>query len=171
MTTNRRMAGPGSSLRTTGGYSLVEMLAAIGVSLVVGLAIFAIFGAMQRGQQAQKILNDTQTSCNFAMDQMKNELIRAGYRIPKHTDGKTYPISNAAQGAPTVTFEYYDDNARTEAGYTSGKTNSTQVTYKLNVDSQLVRNSAASTAPITRHPPRPATLPPRPRSWPPTSRR
>ena len=32
MTTNRRTAGPGSCLRTTGGYSLVEMMIAMAFS-------------------------------------------------------------------------------------------------------------------------------------------
>lgn len=139
MRTNRRTAGAGSRLRDTAGYSLVEMTVAVGVSLIVGLAIYATFNAMQRGGQAQRTYNDLQTSCNFAMDQMKTELMRAGYRIPQHSDNKTYPIRNAAQGTATVTFEYYDDNARNEGPYAAGYTNATQVTYELDVSNQLVR--------------------------------
>ena len=49
-----------------------------------------------------------QTSCNFAMDQMKAELLLAGYRAKD----QERPFSVAA--GDTVTFEYYDDNARDE---------------------------------------------------------
>jgi type II secretory pathway component PulJ len=153
MSKNRRTAGPGSWLHTSAGYSLVEITIAMIVSLIVGLAIYAIFNAMQRGGQTQRIYNQMQTDCNFAMDQMRTELMRAGYRIPQHSNNATYPISRAEDyvgtainpplaplpGDKLVSFEYYDDNARNEGAYATGYSNATQITYVLDANNQLVR--------------------------------
>ena len=159
MRTKRRTVGPVSRLHDSGGFSLVETMVAVAISLIVGLAIYTVFNYMQRGGQAQKLYNDTQTGCSFAMEQLKGELLRAGYRAPKYKklvpgdlvagvdvcvatpadprcQETTRPISNAAQGSSTITLEYFDDNAReVPIGYNK----TTEVTYELDVNNQLVR--------------------------------
>lgn len=138
MRADRRGTRRLTHLRDAGGYSLVEMMVAIGIAAVVGLGIYAVFNYSQKSSLSQKIYNDTQTTCNFAMDQLKGELLLAGYRAPKYPDGKTYPISNAA--ANTITFEYYDDNARDEAPYAVGYDNNTRVTYSVDGGNNLLRS-------------------------------
>ena len=58
----------------SGGYSMVELLIAVGMAAVIGMGLYAVFNAQQRSSRSQKSYNDLQTTCNFAMEQMKNEL-------------------------------------------------------------------------------------------------
>ncbi len=132
MNSDRRTINRCTRLHNQLGYSLVELMTAIGVAVIVGLGIYAVFNYTQKSGLSQKIYNDMQTSCNFAMDQVKSELTLAGYRARD----QQRPISVAAGN--TVTFEYYDDNARNEGPYVAGYDNNTQVTFKL-VGGNLVR--------------------------------
>jgi Tfp pilus assembly major pilin PilA len=125
MEADRPTRKPRTCLRDDGGYSLVELMVAIGVAAIVGMGIYAVFNYSQRSNLSQRIYNDMQTGCNFAMDQMKAELMLAGYRARD----QVRPISAASGNA--VTFEYYDDNARDEGPYAVGYDNNTQVTYRL----------------------------------------
>lgn len=135
----KRIAKRSSCLRDNQGYSLVELMGAIGITLIIGLAVYSVFSYGQRSGQSQKIYNDLQTNCNFALDQMKSELLLAGYHAPPHANGSIYAVGHA--NGSIVTFEYYDDNARdNEAPYTvaAGYDKNTQVTYTLE-GSDLVR--------------------------------
>ncbi|HEY5999654.1 MAG TPA: type II secretion system protein [bacterium] len=111
----------------SGGYSLVEMMIAIGMAVVVGAGLYFVFTAQQRSSRSQKTYNDLQTTCSFALDTIKNDLLLAGYRAKNVTE----PIS--AAGATAVTFEFWDDRASFEPPYDdiTQFTNHTQVTYGL----------------------------------------
>lgn len=136
MKANPGTGGPVRRLHSEAGYSLVEMIIAIGVAALVGMAIYAVMNSQQRQGTSQRIYNELQTNCSFALDQMKSELLLAGYRA---TDS-VRPIINA--DANTITFEYWDDNARTEAPFDTSYTNSTRVKFSVNADGELIREFA-----------------------------
>jgi hypothetical protein len=106
-----------------GGYSVVELIIAVGMAIIVGLGIYAVFNSASRSSQSQKLYNDVQTSCTFAIDQMKTELTLAGYRA---TD-PLRPI-NPASGTE-VTFVYRDDHARNEGPFAAGVDENTKIRY------------------------------------------
>lgn len=112
-----------SRLPAAGGYSVVELIIAVGMAVIVGLGIYAVFNSASRSSQSQKIYNDVQTSCTFALDQMKTELTLAGYRA---TD-PIHPINPAT--ASEITFLYRDDNARNEGPFAAGVDANTKVRY------------------------------------------
>lgn len=98
-------------LRSEAGYSLVEMTIATAVAIIVGLGIYAIFHSQRKVAESQKIYNDLQTSCGFAMDQIKRELLLAGYRSQTPAN----PVSVAE--ANTVSFDYWDERAGADAPF------------------------------------------------------
>lgn len=128
MRTTRRTTKRCFFLRGEGGYSLVEMIVVTGVAIIISMGVFAMFNAYQRSSRSQKITNDLRNSCNFALDQVKSELLLAGYRA----QDQVYPIS--AANDRSITFEYYDDNALDEGTYAAGYGKNTQVTFKLVAD-------------------------------------
>ena len=111
---------PGS-LRDARGYTLVEVSVGVAIALVVGLGLYQVFIASQRSSTTQRLRNEVQSSCTFAMDQIKSELALGGYRAVDPVQ----PISVAAPGS--ITFEYWDDRAEPLAGHS----NNTRVTYRL----------------------------------------
>lgn len=107
--TGRRMSRsrPGP-LGGDAGYSLVEMMMAVTIAVVVAFGLYAVYNSQTRSSRVQRSYLELQTACNFAMDQIKQELLLAGYRGDETTNVKT--ISSADAG--TVTFEFYDDKAK-----------------------------------------------------------
>jgi type II secretory pathway component PulJ len=61
-----------SRLPAAGGYSVVELIIAVGM-VIVGLGIYAVFNSASRSSQSQKIYNDAD-ELHPALDQMKTEL-------------------------------------------------------------------------------------------------
>jgi fibronectin type 3 domain-containing protein len=110
------------------------MMIAVTVAVIVGAGVYAVFNSANKSALSQKMYNDVQTSCGFAMDQMKSELSLAGYRavddVSTADDEQQRPVSDPSSS--TISFQYYDDNARAEAPYADvqyGK--STLVKYSL----------------------------------------
>lgn len=87
------------------GYSLIEMIVAIGMAAIIGMALYAIFNSQQRSSRSQKTYNDLQTSCTFAMDTLKSDLLLAGYKA------RTPDLPISAANPSDITFEFYDDKA------------------------------------------------------------
>ncbi|HWR98111.1 MAG TPA: prepilin-type N-terminal cleavage/methylation domain-containing protein, partial [Candidatus Methanoperedens sp.] len=114
-------------IRNSGGYSLVEMMVALAMAAMVGAGLYFVFSAQQRASRSQKSYNDLQTSCSFALDTLKNDLLVAGYRAKNPLE----PISGA--GPTAITFEFWDDKASFEPPYddVTQFTNHTQLSYGL----------------------------------------
>jgi hypothetical protein len=93
-------------LRGAGGYSLVELAIVVPITVIVAAGIYAVFNHAHKSSISQKVRNDLQTSCTFAMDYMRNDLTFIGYRAEKFA---LDPIQNA--GTDTIQFEYWDDRA------------------------------------------------------------
>lgn len=122
------------------GYSLIEMIIALGMAVIVGAGLFAVYNAQQSASRKQRGFIALQTECNLVMDQVKQELLLAGYRGDETTAVKTF----AAADAGAVTFEYFDDKAKfndaspSEPSFDSGVpwdsqySEHTQVRYVLN---------------------------------------
>ena len=55
-------------IRGAGGYSLVEMMVALGMAVIVGAGLYFVFTAQQRSSLSQKSYNDLQTNCSSAME-------------------------------------------------------------------------------------------------------
>lgn len=111
-------------LHNAAGYSLVEMIVAVGIAAIVGMGLYSVFNSQRKFATSQKIQIDLQTSCGMAMDQMKQELLLAGYR-GEETPDKTFsaePFGGSAVNHKTgdatgkifdkITFEYFDDKAK-----------------------------------------------------------
>lgn len=90
------------------GYSLIETMIALGMAVIIGAATFAVYNAQQRSSRKHRGSNVLQTDCNLSMDQIKQELLLAGYRGDETTSVKTFSAADAG----TVTFEYFDDKAK-----------------------------------------------------------
>ncbi len=115
-----RKQGRSGPLRNARGYTLVEMMIALGVAVVVGMGLYQVFRATQRSSVGQRLRNDVQSGCTAAMEQMKSELALGGYRAIDPAS----PITNAAAGS--ITFEYWDDQAEPVAG----RNNNIRVVYR-----------------------------------------
>ena len=115
-----------AGLRGTGGYSLIEMTIAVVMAAIISMGIYAIFNAQQRSARSQKDFNNLQTSCNFAMDTIKNDLLLAGY----NARDTTQPIK--AAGANSIQFEFYDQKAGADTSvYDLAYSADTRVTLQL----------------------------------------
>jgi len=144
-------------LRDAAGYSLVEMIVATAIAAIVGLGLYAIFNSQQKSATSQKLQIDLQTSCGMAMDQMKQELLLAGYR-GEETSDKSFSAVHHKVGDMTgnifdqITFEYFDDKAKYYFSSTStdprhdpgllgfdpvNYTGHTQIRYELSGDNLL----------------------------------
>lgn len=114
-----------TALRSEHGYSLIEMMIAAGAAAVIGVGLYAIFNANVQSSVARRQRNEVQTNCTFALDQIKSELSRAGFRATH----PTAPITAAASNS--ITFEYWDDNATTDPPFSAPFDNHTRVTYRM----------------------------------------
>jgi prepilin-type N-terminal cleavage/methylation domain-containing protein len=75
---DRRQAGNGQ-----GGFSLVELLVAMTVTLIITGAVFQLVAAGQTAFQKEPQLSDRQQNIRVAMDLISHDLYRAGYGIPQ----------------------------------------------------------------------------------------
>lgn len=104
-------------LRGSAGYTLVEMMIAVAIAVIVGAGIYAVYNSQRRVGLSQQGSLDLQTSCSFVMDQMKQELLLAGYRSSE-TAEKTFGAVHHKTGDATsklfdeIDFEYFDVKAK-----------------------------------------------------------
>ena len=113
MTTARRRGGRFSG-GGDAGYSLIEMMVAIGMAAVIGAGLYSVMNSQRRSSGSQRLANELQTSCNFAMDQMRQDLLIAGYRADETDDaGHTAATKSFSQATSTdLAFEFFDDKAK-----------------------------------------------------------
>jgi prepilin-type N-terminal cleavage/methylation domain-containing protein len=65
--------------RLGSGFSLLELMVALGVGAIAITSIYAVGASTTRQFQRQEQLAGTQTSMRFAMNQLKRDIARAGY--------------------------------------------------------------------------------------------
>ena len=113
MTTARRRGGRFSG-GGDAGYSLIEMMVAIGMAAIIGAGLYSVMNSQRRSSGSQRLANELQTSCNFAMDQMKQDLLIAGYRAEETDDaGHTAATKSFSLATSTdLAFEFFDDKAK-----------------------------------------------------------
>jgi type IV pilus assembly protein PilW len=81
-------------LRTITGFTLTELMVAMGIGMVVLAAVTTTFMAQARFYNAQEQINEMQQNARGALDLITRELKMAGYRPNGGTfDGVTYSVS------------------------------------------------------------------------------
>jgi type IV pilus assembly protein PilW len=89
LTGNRRSSG------REGGFSLIEMLVAMGVGMVILAAVSSVFTLQNKTLSSQEDLVEMQQGARAAMDIMASEIGMAGYDLTK-VNSDTTPGNNFA---------------------------------------------------------------------------
>jgi prepilin-type N-terminal cleavage/methylation domain-containing protein len=138
----RRQAGPQS------GFSLIELMVALTVTLVVTGAIYGLLAGGQSAFRREPELTDRQQNARIALNLIMRDIANAGSGMPKFiqtfsrnlnncTNGTTCPVDTGRITRPDVPAEVPDElemltNSGTKenepACHTAGNGNSTQVT-------------------------------------------
>lgn len=80
------------------GFSLLEMLAAVGVFLVVCGAVFGLLNVTQQRHQTETQLLDSFQEARLGLDQIVRDVNDAGYPAPNHFS--TLPAANLYASSP-----------------------------------------------------------------------
>jgi prepilin-type N-terminal cleavage/methylation domain-containing protein len=80
------------------GFSLLEMLAAVGVFLVISGAVFALLNITQQRQQTEAQVLDSFQEARLGLDQIVRDVNDAGYPPPNHFS--TLPAANLYASSP-----------------------------------------------------------------------
>jgi type IV pilus assembly protein PilW len=81
-------------LRSATGFTLMELMVAMGIGMVVLAAVTTTFMAQARFYNAQEQINEMQQNARGALDVITRELKMAGYKPNGGTfDGVTYNVS------------------------------------------------------------------------------
>jgi len=150
----RRQAGPQS------GFSLIELMVALTVTLVVSGAIYGLLSGGQSAFRREPELTDRQQNARVALNIIMRDIANAGSGMPKFiqtfsqnlnncTNSTTCPVDTGRITRPDVPAEVPDElemltNSGTKenepACHTAGQGNSTQVTTVRNVGSNVGTN-------------------------------
>ncbi len=150
----RRQAGPQS------GFSLIELMVAITVTLVVSGAIYGLLSGGQSAFRREPELTDRQQNARVALNLIMRDIANAGSGMPKFiqtfsqnlnncTNSTTCPVDTGRITRPDVPAEVPDElEMLTNSGakenepacHTAGQGNSTQVTTVRNTGSSVGDN-------------------------------
>lgn len=124
-------------LRNVTGFTLTELMVAMGIGMVVLAAVTTTFMAQARFYNAQEQINEMQHNARGALDVITRELKMAGYKPNGGTfDGVTYGVSQLMIQADL------DGNGGIS---TSGSANE-QITYAYDsVNKQITRKMGTGT--------------------------
>ena len=70
----------GATTRTSGGFSLIELLVGVGISLVIALAAAAMYMTTAGIGRANLRVSEIQSNGQMAMDALRRDIINAGFR-------------------------------------------------------------------------------------------
>lgn len=107
----------GISIRKTGGFTIVELLVAMTISLIVMAAIFSTFKSQQDSYVVQSQVSVTQQNLRAALFMITRDIQMAGY-FTDFVSG-TYPFQTNGEILDGVTIRplmYSKDNVTTIAG-------------------------------------------------------
>lgn len=129
-----------SKNRNTGGFTLIEMLVAIGIGMVVLAAVTTTFMSQTRFYSSQEQINEMEQNTRGALDMISRELKMAGYNPNSGTfSGVTYNTSQLLIQADL------DSNGSIS---TSSSANE-QITYTFdNTNKQIKRALGGGTAQV-----------------------
>ncbi len=150
----RRQAGPQS------GFSLIELMVALTVTLVVSGAIYGLLSGGQSAFRREPELTDRQQNARVALNLIMRDIANAGSGMPKFiqtfsqnlnncTNSTTCPVDTGRITRPDVPAEVPDElEMLTNSGakenepacHTAGQGNSTQVTTVRNTGSSVGDN-------------------------------
>jgi len=150
----RRQAGPQA------GFSLIELMVALTVTLVVSGAIYGLLSGGQSAFRREPELTDRQQNARVALNLIMRDIANAGSGMPKFiqtftqnlnncTNSTTCPVDTGRITRPDVPAEVPDElemltNSGTKenepACHTAGQGNSTQVTTVRNTGSSVGDN-------------------------------
>lgn len=101
------------------GFSLVELLAALTVTLIVSLAVFELFYSNERIFRDQNMVIEMQQTARAAASQLADELRMAGQGVPvyastfDHADSESVAVFLSSSGSNRVDFRAGLSNAET----------------------------------------------------------
>jgi len=150
----RRQAGPQS------GFSLIELMVALTVTLVVSGAIYGLLSGGQSAFRREPELTDRQQNARVALNLIMRDIANAGSGMPKFiqtfsqnldncTNSTTCPVDTGRITRPDVPSEVPDElEMLTNSGskenepacHTAGQGNSTQVTTVRNTGTNVGDN-------------------------------
>ncbi len=107
----------GVSIRKTDGFTIVELLVAMAISLVVMAAIFSTFKSQQDSYVVQSQVSVTQQNLRAALFMITRDIQMAGYYT--NMASGTYPFEDLGEGLGDVTIRplmYASDNVDGIAG-------------------------------------------------------
>jgi type IV pilus assembly protein PilW len=127
-------------LKTNGGFSLIELIVAMGIGMVVLAAVTTTFMSQARFYTAQEQINEMEQNARGVLDLISRELKMAGYKPAGGTfDGVTYSTSQLMIQA---------DLDSTGAISTSSTANE-QITYAYDsTNKQITRKVGSGTAAV-----------------------
>ena len=92
------------------GFTLVEVLIAMLVTLVMMAGGYSVFNTYQKQTTIQSFVSDAQQTLRAAMDFMVREIRMAGYDPDRDRNTGITDIKFDGDGNSTVTFTYAVDN-------------------------------------------------------------
>ena len=98
-----------------GGFTLVELLVAMGMAAVVGLIGYVIFSTSNWSYKVQEDVSEVQQTVRFGMDRLSRDLRTAGFGLPDPPFSLTFTgiasaitspvvVANSATGTDTITI-------------------------------------------------------------------
>ena len=105
------------------GFSLVELLIAMAISIIVGMAGYVIFSSSNWSYKVQEDVSEVQQNVRVAMDRLAKDIRMAGFGLPDPPFSITIGTSGALTAPITVTNSStgFDTITVLGIGYEAGK--------------------------------------------------
>ena len=97
------------------GFSLIELMVAMLISLILLAGIYSVYAAHTRSYTTQNVSADVQQSVRAAIDYMAEDIMMAGFN-PLHVPGEAF--EHAAENFIQFTFDSDMDGTLEQVNYT-----------------------------------------------------
>lgn len=129
------------------GFTLIEMLVAMGIGMVMIAAVTTTFNSQTRFYNAQEQINDMQQNARGALDVISRELKLAGYKSGTGTvTGLTASGVNLDSSNLVIQADLNQDNQITVASSASDPDKLEQVTYSFSSTNKRIQRRLGSLA-------------------------